>query len=142
MWAWAMAACVRHWPCRNFGACCQGLLGLNNFLPTNGFSVLNHQKFSTFSRGAESNRVKEVTTPCLCPERRLQVRRKLFGPAFPTLPMSGWGVLRRFLDLPPGFRPEPSPAVPRAAAGLGANGMEAPSFFFPHGFEQLENTCR
>ena len=29
------------WHC--FGAFCQGMLGLNHFLPTNGFSVLNHQ---------------------------------------------------------------------------------------------------
>ena len=29
------------------------LLGLENFLPTHGFSVLNHQKLVTFSRGAD-----------------------------------------------------------------------------------------
>ena len=33
------------------------MFGLNNFLPTNGFSVLNPSKLFTFSRGAESNRV-------------------------------------------------------------------------------------
>ena len=44
----------------HFGAFCQGMLGLNNFLPTNRLSVLNHQKFN-FSRGAESNR-EQVTS--------------------------------------------------------------------------------
>ena len=35
------------------GAFCQGMLGLNNFLPTNGFSA---KQFCSFSRGAESKR--------------------------------------------------------------------------------------
>ena len=33
-----------------------GMLGLNNFLRTCGFSALNHQKLVTFSRGADRNR--------------------------------------------------------------------------------------
>ena len=36
---------ARH-PAIFFGAFCQGMLGLNNFLPTNGFSVLEPLKVS------------------------------------------------------------------------------------------------
>ena len=31
----------------------QGMLGLNNFLPTTGFSLLNHGKLFTFSRASQ-----------------------------------------------------------------------------------------
>ena len=59
---------------------CQEMLGLNNFLPTNGFSVLNHQKLETFSRGTESSEI-----------RLLRSSLPLFG----DMPSSQW--VRLFL---------------------------------------------